>query len=219
MSILAKTTIRVAGRFASARFHKATLDTRASQLACLRSILDSNADTEYGRRYGFAKIRTFEDYARQVPIIDYEKIRPLVDRMADGEQNVLTAEAPVMFARTSGTTGNPKLIPVTPSCQGRSHGDQIRTWLYHAQRDHPGILGGKIASLVSPAVEGHTSAGIPYGSTSGMMYRDQPWLLRNVYAFPYELFTLHDYETRYYLANRLALCQPISFLCTANLGT
>ena len=53
----------------------------------------------------------------------YEAIRPRIDRMTAGSSNVLTAEDPVLFAQTSGTTGQPKFIPVTPTCRsGRSRG-------------------------------------------------------------------------------------------------
>jgi hypothetical protein len=63
-----------------------------------------------------------------------------------------------MFARTSGTTGRPKHGPITPTCRGRDHADQFRTWLHHASTDHPGMYRGKILSLVfPPAEEGRTS--------------------------------------------------------------
>ena len=100
-------------------------------------------ETEYGREHGFASIGSLADYASAVPVVTYEDIAERVKRMANGESNVLTAEDPVMFARTSGTTGEPKLIPVTPTCRGRDHADQMRTWLYHAQKDHPGIFAAR----------------------------------------------------------------------------
>ena len=56
-----------------------------------------------------------------------------MERVAAGAKNVFTAEVPVMFAQTSGTTGKPKFVPVTPTDQGRAHENQMRTWpLPHA---------------------------------------------------------------------------------------
>ncbi|MFN3240696.1 MAG: GH3 auxin-responsive promoter family protein [Planctomycetota bacterium] len=219
MAILASAAVKLAGSLSSSRFEKATCNLRENQQALLQRILADNQDTDYGKRHGFRDIKTLRDYAERVPIVDYEDLRSSIARMAAGERAVLTREKPVLYAQTSGTTGDPKLIPVTPSCQSRSNSDQVRTWLYHAQRAHPTLFRGKVASLVSPAVEGHTEDGTPFGSTSGMMYRDLPWLMRRSYALPYELFEVDDYEARYYIAGRLSLRERITFFCTANPST
>lgn len=216
MSLRASWSVRGFGWAAARRFVKTTSDVRASQLDRLRTIVAANAGTEYGRRHGFASIRTLEDYRRQVPVIEYADIADLIDRVAAGESNVLTAESPIMFAMTSGTTGKPKLIPVTPTCRGRVHADLMRTWFYHALCDHPRMFAGKVVSLVSPAVEGHTPAGIPFGSTSGAVYRDMPAAIRTSYAVPHEVFEIEDYATKYHVIVLLALLQPVSFVCTAN---
>ena len=63
----------------------------------------------------FARIRTFDDYRKAVPIRDYAGLEPWIARAAVGESNVLTAEDPVLFFMSSGTTGDSKKIPVTRS--------------------------------------------------------------------------------------------------------
>ncbi len=213
---LAGTAVRFAGSAASRRFDAAAADVEGTQLRLLRSILERNAGTEYGRRHGFGAIRTFDDWRRATPIVTYRDLEPLVDRMAAGEHGVLTAEDPVMFAMTSGTEGKPKLIPVTPTCGGRTHRDQMRTWFYRALVDHPHMLDGKSLSLVSPAEEGRTAAGIPYGSTSGAIYRDLPWYIRRGYVVPYDVFTIEDYLAKYYVIVRLGLCSRVTIVCSAN---
>jgi hypothetical protein len=213
---LASHLIRIVGKRAAARFDEATRDPVAAQERKLHEILSSNRNTEYGRAHGFARISDLRGYRRFVPVATYEDIRPHVERMANGEPNVLTAEAPVMFAMTSGTTGKSKLIPVTPTCRGRDHADQMRVWLHHARLAHPRLFDGKIVSLVSPAVAGRTPAGIPYGSTSGMMYRDMNRLVRSCYAIPYPVAEIEDYDAVYYTVMRLALGCEVSLLATAN---
>ena len=216
MTRIAKAMVAVVGRQSAARFDAVTQSVAASQLRKLKSILERNAGTEYGKEYGFSAIESLSDYARAVPVIKFEAIAERVDRMAAGEANVLTAEAPIMFARTSGTTGKPKLIPVTPTCRGRDHADQMRTWLFHAQKAHPGLFSGKVLSLVSPAEEGRTSAGIPFGSTSGDIYRNIPALVRATYVVPYPVFEIEDHEAEFYAILRLGIASDVSFLCTAN---
>ena len=156
MSFLARSLIMIAGRGAAKRFEEATRNPRATQHAKLMEILQRNKDTEYGRKHGFGEIRGMEDYRKRVPLVSYEDIRPLMDRVTQGEPNVLIAETPVMFNQTSGTTGDAKYIPVTPTCRGRDHSDQMRTWMYHAFKTHPGASKGKIVAIVSPAIEDET---------------------------------------------------------------
>lgn len=215
MTLIAKALVSIAGKRAAAGFDAATKSVAESQARLLREILQRNAATEYGREFGFASVRTLADYARSVPVMKYDDIAERVQRMAGGESQVLTAEDPVMFAQTSGTTGTPKLIPVTPSCR-RVHASQMRTWLYHAQHDHPGIFDEKVLSLVSPAVEGRTARGIPYGSTSGHIYQHMPALVRTTYLVPYPVFEIEDHDTEFYLLMRLGLVANVTFLCTAN---
>ncbi len=79
----------------------------------LMRILDDNKDTEYGRRYGFSEIKSVEDYQKSVPVIVYENIAEDIERMTNGEQNILTAYPFSHMNETSATTGSPKRIPMT----------------------------------------------------------------------------------------------------------
>jgi len=215
MSLLG-TVISIATRRSARRFDDATRDARGTQTRLLMDIVRRNADTEYGRRHGFGDVKSVEDYQRRVPLITYEDIKGDVTRVTEGARNVLSAEDPVMFAQTSGTTGDPKFIPVTPSDQGQAHSDQMRTWLYTARRDHPTIFDGKVVSLVSPAVEGHAPCGLPFGSTSGHIYKHMSPVVKRVYGIPYEVFEIEDYQAKYYAIMRIAVTQDVRMLATAN---
>lgn len=215
MSLGGKLITFVSSR-AAARFDRVTRNGPEAQRQLLMDIVRRNADTEYGQRYGFASIKSVEDYQKHLPIISYENIREDMERVTRGASNVFTAEDPVMFAQTSGTTGTPKYVPVTPTDRGQAHSDQMRTWLYHAQKDHPGILDHKVVSLVSPAIEGHTPSGLPYGSTSGHIYKNMPGIVRRTYSIPYEVFEMADYQAKYYAIMRISLEHDVRFLATAN---
>ena len=87
---------------------------RAVNKELLERILQDNAQTEYGRKYGFDRIKNAEDFRKAVPLTTYEDYAPYIDRMTEkGEKNLLTAYPVVYYASTSGTTGVPKKIPVT----------------------------------------------------------------------------------------------------------
>ncbi|RCU50534.1 MULTISPECIES: GH3 auxin-responsive promoter family protein [Corallincola] len=208
--------IHFLAKISASRFRKSAEGGLDTQKALLNRIIKQNAETEYGKRYGFSKINTIAEYQAALPLVSYEDIRPEIERMTAGESNILTAESPVMFAQTSGTTGKAKFIPVTPSCQRAASSDMMRAWMYHAKRAHPDLYAGKIVSLVSPAIEGYTESGLSFGSTSGHIYRQMPGIVQKIYAIPYEVFEIEDYESKYYALMRFALSEKVSLLATAN---
>ncbi len=78
-----------------------------------KHLLKKGARTAFGKDHQFAAIKNYEAYKQQVPIRDYEALRPYVDRVVDGEEDVLWPGKPVYFAKTSGTTSGVKYIPLT----------------------------------------------------------------------------------------------------------
>jgi hypothetical protein len=119
----------------------------------------------------------------------------------------------VLFAQTSGTTGDPKYIPVTPTCQKAG---VTPTWLHFARADHPEMFAGKVITIVSQAIEGHTPSGIPFGSTSGMVIRELPGIVQSAYAVPYDVYEVSDYEAKYYALLRFGVAENVTMLGTAN---
>ena len=184
----------------------------------LRQILETNADTEFGRRHGFGAIRSFGAFQERVPISAYEDLEPYITAEMQGRPNQLTKEPPVLFTTTSGTTGNRKYIPMTR--QGKRDKSHLTwLWLCGMYRDHPGIVGGRILSVVSPEVEGHAPNGVPVGAESGHVYRTMPGPVRSIYTAPYGVFAIENYEAKYYTLLRLAAGQNISCIATVNPST
>jgi hypothetical protein len=87
----------------------------ATQDALLAECVRANRDTSFGEEHGFANIRTIDDYRRAVPIRHYDDLEPWISRSAGGEERVLTAQEPIRFWKTTGTTSASKKIPVTPA--------------------------------------------------------------------------------------------------------
>ena len=79
----------------------------------LRRILADNAETEYGRKWGFCGITDADDYRAKVPMIEYEDVRGQIERTRRGETGLLTAYPVRQFILTSGTSGQRKQIPLT----------------------------------------------------------------------------------------------------------
>lgn len=217
MSFIVKAAAYVTGRLWT-RWEKLCADPATVQNRLLLGIIERNRTTAFGRDHGFASVNSLEDYREQLAIGDYERLRPYVERAENGEAGVLTAEPVSMFTLTSGSTGAPKLIPVT-AVSLANHRQLTRLWYYRANVDHPGLFSGKMLGVVSPAWEGKTAANIPFGAASGLIYQSSPRWIQNAFALPYEITEVKDFAAKYYLIMRLALEQRISFLGTPNPST
>jgi hypothetical protein len=193
-------------------------DPRATQEGVLQSILQRHRACDYGKRHDFANLKNSTDFRSAAPIVSYDDLAPWIDRMRAGEEGVLVDEALEMFTTTSGTTGEPKYLPITRSMnleQHRSH----RIWMRHLAQDHPGLTEGRLLTSVSPAVEGYTPGGIPHGSASGKNYLNQPLPVRRLSALPYEVVTLRDYTTRAYATLAFALAADLTCVTSVNPST
>ncbi len=196
-------------------FDRATWSPRQWQEKKLTAILARNADTAFGRAHGFARIRSVSDYQARVPAQTYDSLQPYVERAMKGEEGVLTADNPVMFVTTSGTTGRVKYIPITPSyLHEYSHGLHVHT--YQVLADFPDILEGKVLVSSSSDAEGTTASGRPYGAISGYLTRTQPSFLRRSYVVPYEVCKVKQIDQKYYLTLRHALAADVRYVVTPN---
>jgi hypothetical protein len=200
------------------RWHKLTSKPQETQDRLLLDIIERNRSTRFGRDHLFRSIRALSEYRNQVAIADYERLRPYVELVKNGERDSLTAEPIDMFTMTSGSTGDPKLIPVTAKTR-ENHRQLTRLWYYRALVDHADLFNGKLLGVISPAIEGKTTSGVPFGAASGLIYESSPRWIKNAYAVPYQVCEIKDFEAKYYLIMRLAMEQDISFFGTPNPST
>jgi len=115
-------------------------------------LLSRNADCAYGRAHGFASIRSYEEFARRVPLRSYDDIEPWIERIRRGEAGVLTSEPVTHLIPTSGSTGARKLIPFTAGLQ-REFDAAIGPWIADLGRQHPSILFGPAYWCITPVLQ------------------------------------------------------------------
>ena len=100
-------------------FNKYPVDV---QNEVFKKLITAASETEWGKKYGYSSINSVSDYQNRVPISSYKDIKPMVDRLRKGEQNILWHEEITWFAKSSGTTaGKSKFIPVSPSALEDCH--------------------------------------------------------------------------------------------------
>lgn len=220
INFLIKTRINLEGIIASYIVDKDAKDSKKTQERVLNRIISKARETEYGKAHHFDQIHSPEDYRKYVPVNEYEDLRPWIEKQDQTNLHTITPDHPLRYAVTSGTTGKPKFIPVLQSTLKSQQRIQ-RLFVYKLLKSRPKMLDGSILSVVSPATEGYiTQSGRAFGSTSGHIYEGIPKLIKSKYIVPPEIFSISDYDLKYYMILRLALArQDVSFLSTANPST
>ena len=95
-------------------WYDAVEDPAQAQEAVLHNLLKDYARTDYGAQHGAGQIGSVDDYRRAFPVVTYEEVKPLIQRVMGGEESLLLCEEPVGWAITRGTTaGESKFIPMT----------------------------------------------------------------------------------------------------------
>src|SRR5882757_7919161 len=95
------------------RFRRALQQPEIAQRCRLQTYLEQNAQTAFGQAHDFNSIRSYGDFVKRVPLMDYEDLEPWIERIRRGAANVLTCEPVTRLVPTSGSTGARKLIPFT----------------------------------------------------------------------------------------------------------
>ncbi len=123
-------------------------NTEAEQIqrSVLAGLLERARNTAYGKLYDFASIRNYQDFAKRLPLITYEELKPYVERMKRGESNLIWPSDIKWFAKSSGTTNDKsKFIPVSKDALHKCHyqGGQDCVALYLRMNPNSQFFSGK----------------------------------------------------------------------------
>ncbi|WP_111669080.1 GH3 auxin-responsive promoter family protein [Algoriphagus litoralis] len=92
------------------------------QEATFQELLESGKRTEFGKLYGLEQVKSYSDFAKNVPVFDYESFKPFIEKTMQGKQNVIWNSDIEWFAKSSGTTGSrSKYIPVSEESLEECH--------------------------------------------------------------------------------------------------
>ncbi len=151
----------------------------ADQQTIFNHLVKVGTKTVFGKDHEFAAIKTHADFVKQVPIRDYEALKPYIEKIKQGTQNVLWRGQPIYFSKTSGTTSGVKYIPITKDSIP-NHINTARNALlcYMAETGNTKFADGKLIFLSgSPVLE--RVGGIPTGRLSGIVNHHIPKYLRS----------------------------------------
>lgn len=104
------------------------------QYQLFEQLINASKHTEIGKKYDFASIRSYEEFAQRVPIFSYEEFAPYIERARKGENNIFWPEPIKWFAKSSGTTNaKSKFIPVSKhaleDCHFKAGKDMLSLYL------------------------------------------------------------------------------------------
>lgn len=152
--------------------------------------------TLFGKDHGFESIKNHEDFKTQVPIRDYEDLKPYVEKVLQGEADILWSGKPAYFAKTSGTTSGTKYIPITKESIP-NHINSARNALlsYVHETGNASFLDGGLIFL-SGSPELSQKAGINTGRLSGIVNHHVPGYLRTNQKPSYETNCIEDWEQK-----------------------
>lgn len=167
-----------------------------TQKAVFQSLIQTAKQTQFGKDHHFEQIKTYEDFAKQVPVRDYEALKSYVDRVVKGEENILWKGKPLYFAKTSGTTSGAKYIPLTKESMPY-HIEAARNaiLLYIHETKNADFVNGKMIFLQgSPILE--EKYGIKLGRLSGIVAHFVPKYLQKNRLPSWETNCIEDWETK-----------------------
>ncbi len=140
-------------------------------------LLDAAKNTEWGKKYGYAFITSEAEYKMRVPIQEYDQIKPYIDRLRKGEDNILWPGEVRWFAKSSGTSGSKsKYIPVSQESMNDCHfkGGKDMLTLYCNAFPQTHLFDGKTLSLAGSSREDEYNTYARNGDLSAILLENLP---------------------------------------------
>lgn len=188
---------------------------KESQEKVFAHIVSTIHKTDFAKEHSIHRNIGMNDFRAQIPIRTYEELLPWLSQYHRKQNNSITTAKVLSFVETSGTTSQPKWIPVTKRWSSTIKEAQA-LWTLSMIHDHPMVATGKALTMVSPAEHAKTQGGLVVGSNTGRMQEEQAWWIRRNYPVPNEVFALASHELKQYVYLRFALQEHITSWTTAN---
>ena len=171
-------------------------DPVATQQKVFKDLIRQAKNTQFGKDHHFDTIKTYEDFAQNVPVRDYEGLKTYVDKVVKGQADVLWKGKPLYFAKTSGTTSGAKYIPLTKESMP-FHIQAARNAIlsYIHETGNADFVSGKMIFLQgSPILK--EKNGIQFGRLSGIVAHFVPKYLQKNRMPSWETNCIDDWETK-----------------------
>lgn len=177
-----------------------------------RELISKAQNTAFGKAHNFSQIKSYEDFKKAVPIRDYEGLKPYMNRVVKGEEDVLWPGKPIYLSKTSGTTSGAKYIPLTKASIP-THIQAARDAILHyiADTGKAQFVDHKMIFLQgSPELD--YSGAIPTGRLSGIVAHHVPNYLQKNRMPSFEVNRIEDWEQKVEAICKETLDQRMSLI-------
>ncbi len=168
----------------------------AAQQHVFEELIRTGKNTLFGQEHDFKNIKNYADFRERVPVSDYEDLKPYIEKIKMGEENILWKGRPIYLSKTSGTTSGVKYIPITKESLP-NHLNSTRNALlnYIHETGKADFLNGRLIFISgSPALDSINT--IPVGRLSGIVNHHVPEYLRRKQLPTYHTNCIEDWETK-----------------------
>ena len=167
-----------------------------AQEKVFKQLISTAANTVFGKDHGFDTIKTHQDFINKVPVRDYEGIKPYIDKVVAGEENILWKGKPLYFAKTAGTTSGSKYIPITKDSMP-THIESARNaiLMYIHETGNFKFVNGKMIFLQGSPILKEMN-GVQLGRLSGIVAHYVPKYLQKNRLPSWKTNCIEDWEKK-----------------------
>jgi hypothetical protein len=171
----------------------------AAQREVLQDLVTAAQYTEFGKKYRFSRLFSVKAFKQTVPVHEYEDLRPYIERMMQGEDNVLWNSPISWFAKSSGTTSDKsKFIPVSQESLQENHYKASKDVLTNYYKNFPSsdLLTGKGLVVGGSHQINQVNETVQYGDLSAVLMQNAPFWGQWLRTPELSIALLDDWESK-----------------------
>lgn len=186
-----------------------------TQLRVFNNLIGTAQFTEYGKKYDFQHINSIADFQRQVPLNDYESLKPYIQKILEGNQNILWPSEITWFAKSSGTTSDKsKFIPVSKEALDDNHfkSGKDAVALYISKYPDSQITTGKCLVIGGSHQLNQLSEDTFYGDLSAVMMQNMPWSGQFLRTPDLSIALMEEWEEKIEMIAQSTIHENVTFI-------
>ncbi len=191
--------ISILARMRLWRIEKWINHPQAAQREVLQELVTAAQYSSFGKKYNFTKLFNVKEFKKAVPIQDYDSLKPYIQRMMEGEENVLWNTPINWFAKSSGTTSDKsKFIPMSEESLQDNHYKANKDVLSNYYKNFPGseLLTGKGLVVGGSHQINKLNDEIQYGDLSAVLMQNSPFWGQWLRTPELSIALLDEWETK-----------------------
>jgi hypothetical protein len=178
------------------KMRKAVLHPLKAQEKVFNELISAARNTAFGKDHDFNSIRNYSDFKTRVPLTDYEELKPYIERIKNGESDVLWKGLPIYFCKTSGTTSGAKYIPISKeSIHNHIQSAKLALLCYIHETGRSEFVDGKMIFLQG-SPELNKQGKVPTGRLSGIVAHHVPAYLQKNRLPSFHTNSIADWEQK-----------------------